>query len=88
MPEPRPDRSLRPPPPLPPRLLELGPIVYVGTGIWLVAALVMTVFPLGLDPVWRWTALAGAALGIVGAAIMAWQRRAAKSGRRGAQKLD
>ncbi|MGW5055511.1 DUF2530 domain-containing protein [Actinokineospora sp. NPDC004072] len=88
MPEPRPDQPLRPPPPLPARLLDLGPIVYVGTGIWLLAALTLTVIPTGLPPVWLWTTLAGAALGIVGAAIMTWQRHAAKSGRRGAQKLD
>ncbi|GAA4422296.1 DUF2530 domain-containing protein [Actinokineospora soli] len=89
--DPDPGPALRPPPPLPPRLLDLGPIVHVGTVLWLVAALVLAVARFGFDrtpPVWLWTALAGAALGIVGAGIMAWQRHAVKSGRRGAQKLD
>ncbi|MGX7825518.1 DUF2530 domain-containing protein [Actinokineospora sp. 24-640] len=89
---PRPaDAPLRPPPPLPQRLLDLGPIVYIGTGLWLVTALALAVARLGFDrtpPIWLWTALAGTALGILGAALMTWQRRAAKSGRRGAQKVD
>lgn len=88
---PEPAEPLRPPPPLPARLLDLGPIVYVGTGIWLVAAIALAVARLGFGvtpAIWLWTALAGTGLGILGGGIMAWQRHAAKRGSRGAQTID
>lgn len=82
---------LRPPPPLPRRLLALGPIVHVGTGIWSLAAVLLAIAHYGFDrtpPIWLWTALAGTALGIVGIGIMAWQRHAAGKGAKGAQRID
>jgi hypothetical protein len=82
---------LRPPPPLPPRLLALAPIVHVGTGIWLVAALALAIAHYGFNAVpavWLWTSVAGAGLGILGAGVIAWQRHAAARGSRVAQKVD
>jgi uncharacterized protein DUF2530 len=79
------------PPPLPDRLLELKPLVYVGTSAWFVAVCVLLagryvfdVFP----PIWLWTALVGTLLGFVGFLVMAWQRRASRRGSRGAQKIQ
>ncbi|GLW92972.1 DUF2530 domain-containing protein [Actinokineospora globicatena] len=77
---------LRPTPPLPPKLLAMGPIVYLGTGTWLVAALAFLL--LDLAPIWTWTALAGGGLGVIGALIMLWQRQAGRRGSKAAQKLD
>lgn len=77
------------PPPLPPRLLALPPVVYVGTAAWLVACLVLLVLRYGFDlgpPIWLWTALAGSALGILGLPIMWWQRTASRRGTRGSQR--
>ncbi|EWC58750.1 hypothetical protein UO65_6001 [Actinokineospora spheciospongiae] len=82
---------LRPPPPLPRRLLALAPVVYVGTGGWIVVAVALAVARYAFDrtpPIWLWTALSGVALGIVGAGIMLWQQRAAERGSRTAQKVD
>ncbi|RLK59683.1 DUF2530 domain-containing protein [Actinokineospora cianjurensis] len=77
---------LRPTPPLPPRLLALAPIVYVGTSTWFAAALVL--FLLGTPSIWTWTALSGGGLGIIGALIMLWQQQARRRGSKAAQKLD
>ena len=77
------------PPPLPGRLLALPPLVYVGTAAWFVAACVLAVGHYVFDvfpPIWLWTALVGAGLGLVGVPIMAWQRRASRRGSRGAQR--
>lgn len=80
-------QTLRPPPPLPGRLLALGPIVYVGTGLWFLAAVALLIADT-VPRVWLWTAVSGTALGIVGALIMFWQRRASLRGSRGAQKIS
>nr|WP_216217646.1 DUF2530 domain-containing protein [Amycolatopsis aidingensis] len=72
------------PPELPKRLLELRPVVVVGTGLWLAAFLVLLLT--GQDGVWLWTTLAGWILGAIGFGIMAWQRAAARRGTRGAQR--
>ncbi|WP_285508146.1 DUF2530 domain-containing protein [Actinokineospora sp. NBRC 105648] len=83
--------TARPTPPLPARLLALAPIVYVGTGVWALAAVVLLIARYGFDstpPIWLWTALAGAGLGVVGAGIMGWQRRASARGSRAAQRVD
>ncbi|TDV41823.1 DUF2530 domain-containing protein [Actinophytocola oryzae] len=77
------------PPPLPERLLALSPLVYVGTGLWLLALCVLAVGRYGFDafpPIWLWTAAAGTGLGMIGLPIMAWQRRASRRGARGAQR--
>ncbi|MGQ0837002.1 DUF2530 domain-containing protein [Actinokineospora sp.] len=89
--EEQPKKSLRPTPPLPQRLLALGPLVYVVTGAWIVVAVVLLIARYGFDktpPIWLWTALSGVALGIVGGLIMGWQRRASNRGDRGAQKIN
>lgn len=79
------------PPPLPDRLLALPPLVYVGTGAWLVAVCVLLVGRYVFDvfpPIWLWTALVGTVLGFIGFAVMAWQRRANRLGSKGAQKIQ
>ncbi|MGB3440729.1 MAG: DUF2530 domain-containing protein [Actinophytocola sp.] len=79
------------PPPLPERLLALLPLVYVGTGLWLVALCVLLVGRYVFDvfpPIWLWTALWGTVLGLIGFLIMAWQRHAARRGSRGAQHIQ
>ncbi|TQJ02889.1 DUF2530 domain-containing protein [Amycolatopsis cihanbeyliensis] len=76
--------GLSAPPELPTRLLELWPVVVVGTGLWLAAFLVLLLT--GQDGVWLWTTLAGWVLGLIGFGVMAWQRVAARRGARGAQR--
>ncbi|HXV92588.1 MAG TPA: DUF2530 domain-containing protein [Pseudonocardia sp.] len=87
---PPPDPAPAPPPPaLPPRLSEVRRVVAVGTGLWLLGALVLlgawllTGRPLGL---WFTTCLAGALLGGIGWGIFTWQRAAARRGSRLAQR--
>jgi hypothetical protein len=78
-----------PPPPLPPRLLALAPVVYIGTALWLVALVVLVIARYGFDagpPIWMWTALAGFVLSLIGLPIMYWQQRASRRGARGAQR--
>ncbi|WP_436493509.1 DUF2530 domain-containing protein [Actinokineospora sp. HUAS TT18] len=82
-----PDQPLRPPPPLPARLLALAPIVYVGTGVWFLVAVALLVVDT-IPRVWLWTAVSGATLGILGILIILWQRRAAQRGSKGAQKVS
>ncbi|GAB3461600.1 DUF2530 domain-containing protein [Actinophytocola sediminis] len=80
-----------PPRPLPPRLLALAPVVYVGTALWLLAFAVLAVGHYAFDvfpPIWMWTALAGFVLGLIGIPLMLWQRNASRRGARGAQKVD
>ena len=82
---------LRPTPPLPQRLLALGPVVYVSTGGWILVAVALLVARYAFDrtpPIWLWTALSGVALGIVGAGIMLWQQKAARRGSRTAQRVE
>jgi len=84
------DAQKTPPPPLPPRLVALAPIVYVGTALWFLALAVLAVGHYALDvfpPIWMWTALAGSGLSVIGILIMLWQRSAARRGARGAQKI-
>ncbi|WP_084467587.1 DUF2530 domain-containing protein [Actinokineospora inagensis] len=78
--------ALRPPPPLPPRLLAMGPIVYTGTAAWFVVGVVLAVA--GVPAIWTWTALAGGGLGVIGALIMVWQRNAGRRGSKAAQRVD
>jgi len=75
---------------LPPRLLALAPIVYVGTTLWFVALAVLVIGHYGFDvfpPIWMWTALCGSVLGLIGVPVMLWQRSASRRGSRGAQKI-
>ncbi|WP_199431336.1 DUF2530 domain-containing protein [Qaidamihabitans albus] len=75
---------LRPPPDLPKSLVDLWPVVIVGTSLWFIAFVVLLLA--GVDGLWRWTTLGGGGLGFVGMAIMAWQRAASRRGSRGAQR--
>jgi hypothetical protein len=75
---------LRPVPPLPRSLADARPVVLVGTIGWFTAAAVLAVAGVGGD--WVPTCLTGGVLGLVGFVIMAWQRRAARRGSRGAQR--
>lgn len=80
--------TLRPVPALPPRLVELFPIVIVGTILWLIGFLVLLLRCLltGASPdVWLWTTVAGIVISCLGLGIMTWQRAAARRGSRGAQ---
>jgi Protein of unknown function (DUF2530) len=81
-------KSLPAPPPLPARLLALPPVIYIGTAIWFALFCVLLVLRYAFDllpPIWLWTALAGWILGLIGLAIMWWQRTASRRGTRGAQ---
>ncbi|MBO0839523.1 MAG: DUF2530 domain-containing protein [Sciscionella sp.] len=71
------------PPPLPQRLVDIRPLLGIGTGAWFIAFVVLL---LGDRGEWMWTSLAGWLLGIAGFAVAWWQRTAADSGRRGAQR--
>ncbi|MFB9728902.1 DUF2530 domain-containing protein [Haloechinothrix salitolerans] len=77
------------PPELPKPLVDLTPAVLVGTSIWAItlATLVVLAVWFGHDAdLWIRTSIAGVALGGVGLSIVAWQRRASRSGSRGAQR--
>lgn len=57
--------------------LDTRRIVLIGTVLFAVAAVVIAVVPAlrqQSDGLWLWTAVAGAALGLVGQAVMAWQK--------------
>ncbi|OLF17833.1 hypothetical protein BU204_09495 [Actinophytocola xanthii] len=80
-----------PPPALPPRLLALAPVVYVGTAVWLLAFVLLALGHYVLDlvpPIWMWTALCGFVLGMIGVPVMWWQSSASRRGSRGAQKVQ
>lgn len=62
----------RPAPDLPKPLTDPWPVVIIGTGLWLATFLVMLIT--GFTGVWRWTALTGAGLGLLGMTVMLWQR--------------
>lgn len=80
-----------PPPALPPRLLALAPVVYVATGAWLLAFVLLALghyaFAL-VPPIWVWTSLSGFVLGMIGIPVMLWQSSASRRGSRGAQKVQ
>ncbi len=77
------------PPELPKPLVDLTPAVVVGTSIWTVALVTLVAlavwFDVGAD-LWIRTSIAGVGLGGVGLGIVGWQRRASRSGSRGAQR--
>ena len=83
--------SLLVPPPLPARWVDLRPVVAIGTSLWFVAFCVLMVARYVdhvMTGIWLPTCLAGWILGFVGAAIMYWQRAAARRGARGAQRVN
>ena len=78
------------PPPLPARWVDMRPVLALGTGLWFVAYCVLLVERYARDVdtgIWLPTCLAGWILGLIGTAIMYWQRSAARRGSRSAQRL-
>ncbi|HSZ31629.1 MAG TPA: DUF2530 domain-containing protein [Pseudonocardiaceae bacterium] len=73
-----------PPPGLPRRLADPRPAVGVGTLGWFAAAMVLLLT--GGPPAWIWACLTGGLLGLIGFAMIHWQRSAARRGSRGAQR--
>lgn len=86
-----PDRTaLRTPPALPPRWVDARPLVGLGTVLWFLAfcGLLLARFGFAAPAThWLWVCLSGWVLGLVGFAVMYWQRAAARRGARGAQRL-
>lgn len=83
------NQPLKTPPGLPKPLVDLGPAVVVGTVAWVTGLVVMLVLEFGFDRDtggWPNTAIAGVGLGLWGLAVVAWQRKASRSGSRGAQR--
>lgn len=81
----------RTPPPLPPRWVDLRPVLLVCTTSWFVGFCVLLVLRYGHHVptgIWLPTCLAGWLLGLIGTAITYWQRVAARRGSRGAQRVD
>lgn len=74
----------RPTPALPKQLVDAWPPVIIGTVVWSLVFVVL--LSVGAGDVWRWTALAGAGLGVIGMGIMWWQRAASRRGKRGAHR--
>jgi hypothetical protein len=66
-------------------------IAVPGTIIWLAAFVVLLFFVPELQRndamIWLWTCLAGFGTGLMGLSIYAWQRRAARSGKRSANRM-
>jgi hypothetical protein len=80
--------ELVPPPPLPPRLVDITPIILGGTVLWFALFLGTLIWRYALDggnPLLLWTSLCGWVLGLLGYTVVRWQRSAARRGRRGAQ---
>lgn len=85
------ENALRTPPPLPPRWVDLRPVLAVGTALWFVAYCVLLVchYASHLSTgSWLGTCLAGWILGVIGMGVMYWQRAAARRGTRGAQQVS
>ncbi|WP_020669985.1 DUF2530 domain-containing protein [Amycolatopsis nigrescens] len=80
---------LRPVPELPQRLIDIWPVVIVGTGLWLVGFVVTLVSYLSSDgppSVAFWTTVAGLVISFLGMGVMTWQSTAARRGSRTAQR--
>ncbi|WP_225978233.1 DUF2530 domain-containing protein [Gandjariella thermophila] len=85
----RPGGALPRPPSLPPRLADPVPVLAVGTTLWLLAFVTLLVARVGFGfdrPVWLWTTLCGAVLGVIGYGIFRWQRAAARRDPRNSQR--
>lgn len=77
------------PPDLPKPLVDLAPPVIIGTALWALALGVVLVLRYGMDRdvgFWQPTAIAGIGCGLLGLAIVGWQRRASRRGSKGAQR--
>ncbi|MFC7956187.1 MULTISPECIES: DUF2530 domain-containing protein [Nocardiaceae] len=77
-----PGDGLTPPPAMPARWTDPAPVIGGGTVAFAAAAVAATVAEWSIAP----TAWAGTALGALGFGLFALQRRAARRGRRTAQK--
>ncbi|WP_312864920.1 DUF2530 domain-containing protein [Saccharothrix tamanrassetensis] len=78
-------QSLPAPPALPARLADPVPAIAAGTGLWIVAFLVVLIF-FRAETTLLWTCLTGGGLGVIGYGIFRWQRSAARRGSRTAQQ--
>jgi hypothetical protein len=86
--DPYPGRVQDPPPP-PAQLVETTRVVGVATGVWfLLWAGLLVAHLVGDRPldIWFGTTLCGWLLGLIGYSVFRWQRWAARTGRRGAQR--
>lgn len=85
-----PDGAYRPPP-LPPVTTGVWHIAVPGTAVWLVAFVILLFFIPELQAddamTWLWTCLAGFVTGLLGLSVYAWQRRAARLGKRSANQM-
>ncbi|MFV0535407.1 MAG: DUF2530 domain-containing protein [Cumulibacter sp.] len=60
-----------------PLQLDTRVITRVGTALFALAAVIIALVPSlrdQSDGLWLWTAIAGAVLGVLGQAVMAWQK--------------
>lgn len=57
----------------PPLEVDTLRVVLVGTALWAVALIVLLLLGDRVDPLWKWTCVAGIALAGVGVGIMSWQ---------------
>jgi hypothetical protein len=57
----------------PPLEVDTLRIVLVGTALWALALVVLLLLGDRVDPLWKWTCVAGIALAAVGIGIMRWQ---------------
>ncbi|MQA07314.1 MAG: DUF2530 domain-containing protein [Pseudonocardiaceae bacterium] len=76
------------PPPLPHGVVDTTRVVIGGSAIWFLLFCGLLVSILAFDSgswLLLWTCAAGWGLGLVGLAVMHWQRSAARRGSRGAQ---
>lgn len=79
------------PPALPPVTAGLWHIAVPGTVIWFVGFVILLFFIPELQAndamIWLWTFLAGFVLGLLGLTVYSLQRRAARLGRRSANRM-
>jgi hypothetical protein len=78
------------PPPLPARWVDMRPVLAMGTGVWFLAFCCLAIAHYGYHAttgILLPTCLAGWVLGLIGTAIMYWQRAAARRGSRSAQRV-
>ncbi len=70
------------PKPAPPPLeVDTLRVVLVGTALWVIALVVLLLLGDRVDPMWKWTCVAGIVLAGIGIGIMAWQGQLRRSPR-------